>query len=84
MEGKGFSFLLQIHSKLHRTIGNAISFSRRKVLYSHFFNITINIHLIFQISKGRLHGFTELLIIRFDFGLTILDWIFEFHGRKLV
>jgi len=36
-------------------------------------------HLIFQISKGSLHGLIELLIIRFNFGLAVFDGIFEFH-----
>ena len=43
-----------------------------------------DLDLVLQISKGRLHCLMKLFIVCLDFGLAILDRIFEFHRRQLV
>merc|ERR1719189_2346776 len=43
-----------------------------------------DLNLVLQISKGRLHCLMKLFIVCLDFGLAILDRIFEFHRRQLV
>ena len=39
------------------------------------FVIIIVLGLIFQISEGLLHLFMQFVVVLFNFGLTVLDWI---------